>query len=42
MNNYEDMLERGPTWVWAYAETQGMEIKRTFKLKDYEPIGEKI
>jgi len=48
MNNYEDMLERGPTWVWAYAETQGMEIKRTFKLnipfrlKDYEPIGEEI
>jgi|LUMQ01.1.fsa_nt_gb hypothetical protein len=42
MNRYENFFDNAPTWVWAYAETQGMEIERTFKLKDYEPIGEEI
>jgi|TARA_R110002072_G_scaffold214541_1_gene371774 hypothetical protein len=36
MSEYEDLLERGPTWVWAYVETQGMEIPRTFNGDYYE------
>jgi hypothetical protein len=42
MNDYEDMLERGPTWVWAYAEALGMEIPRTFNFIDYKQKGEQL
>ena len=42
MNDYEDMLERGPTWVWAYAEAHGMEIPRKITFTGYEQIGEEI
>ena len=40
MNNHENFMVRGPTWVWAYAEAHGLEIERTLELKEYEPIGE--
>ena len=40
MNDYEDMLERGPTWVWTYAEAHGMEIPRKITFTGYEQIGE--
>jgi len=42
MNDYEDMLERGPTWVWAYAEARGMKIPRKINFTSYEQIGEEI
>ena len=42
MNDYEDMLERGPTWVWVYAEALGLIIPRTVTITSYEQIGEEI
>jgi len=42
MNDYKDLSEGGPTWVWAYAETHGMEITRKFNIIDYKQKGEEI